>query len=261
MAPALTEYRLAATGFTSVRLITPLHENGTATIISHRVWSGGCNNVFAIEGDRSNRLTKSLVLPWLSSRFQVGTSRTFWVVIAIAMLIALLFNMIRIPTCSIWSPECLSLSFFFVENVLRSNVSIFLLLFAFFGDYQLLKTAFWENATASLGFFSRSIVDDLLILLPFGCTTPSDGVDAVIADLRGRSHQGKTHNVGRTGRATAVIMILASSGAAVAFNIVVDRYVYAGGVRERDRLLGVVESCSVNKKNPTMKYSYKGAPT
>ncbi len=209
-----------------------------------------------------NLLTKSQVLPWLSSRFQVGTSRTFWVVIAIAMLIALLFNNNSYSYMLYMVAGMLVVVFLFsLKMFLRSNVSIFLLLFAFFSDYQLLKTAFWNNATASLDFFSRGIVDDLLILLPFGVLILlQTGLMRLSPTYVDDSTKAKLITWAGLGRATAVIMILASSGAAVAFNIVVDRYVVPQVVYvERDRLLDVVDSLPVDK-NATMKYSYKGAP-
>jgi len=198
-----------------------------------------------------NLMTKSQVLPWLSSRFNLSRSRTFWIFIAVAMVIVLLFNnSTYIYTLNMLAGMIVVVFLFALKMFLKSAASVFIMLIAFFAEYGLLKSEFWLAAGGSLNPLAKLFVEDVLVLLPLGVffvlelalqRLPTkyfdDKIKAAILSWAGLR------------RVTTLIMIVASSAAAVAVTDVLDRLVVPRVVRaEIKELLTTAYSIPVDKK-------------
>ncbi len=166
-------------------------------------------------------------MPWLSSRLQLGASRTFWIFIALAMLLTLLFNNHSFSYTFYMIVGMIVVVFLFATKVfLRSGESVFILLFGFFLNYSLVSARFWPNAVGASYPFVKVVLDDLLALLPLA-------IVAVVVWAVGRLPARVAGDAAKTafaswaglGRATTLMMVVACGGAAVAVGNVVDQYV------------------------------------
>jgi hypothetical protein len=205
-----------------------------------------------------NLLTKSQVLPWLSSRFNVATSRTFWIFIAIAMLIALLFHNQSYPnTLYTVAGMLIIVALATLKMFLRSNVPLTLLLLVFFANYAL--TSLWLGVAVGLNPFLNGAIDYLMILLPPALLLL---MERIVARLPSSTLHKDSKNalVAWLGlrRATTLVMLTAASGAAFVFVNVVNQQVMGRIVEpEVSRMLRVIHHLPI-KKDAVIQFSYKG---
>jgi RsiW-degrading membrane proteinase PrsW (M82 family) len=227
------------------------------------------------QGIDPNHLTKGEVFPWLSPRLQLAGSRTFWIIIAIAMLIALLiFNIgnTDIKYFLYVTTSLIILAFLFgLKMFLRSNASVFLLLFGFFGEYALLKSpvlnywlTFWREVIPSdswggqdstlLGrffknFFSAGIPEDTLKLLPVGLLLLLIwGLQKAPTTVISDSIKSKLTSWVDLSRPTTIIMIAFASASAFMMFETLEQYVWAGlVVPEFIRIMDIINHLPIDR--------------
>lgn len=166
-------------------------------------------------------------MPWLSSRLQLGASRTFWIFIALAMLLTLLFNNRSFSYTFYAIVGMIVVVFLFTTKVfLRSGESVLILLFGFFLNYSLVSARFWPKAVNAAHPLVKVVLDDLLVLLPLVVLAVVVwGVRWLPPRVVGEAAKETIASWLGLGRATTLTMIIACGGAAVAVGNVVDQYV------------------------------------